>query len=213
MNDFLEIDKMMFYGFEIEPEAAAEAAEEVQEEAAEDFLDPRRAFADFVGEIETSGAWPDADSLVGREVFRPPVQPHPMPTVPPRPPAVTPHPMPTVPPRPPVVAPHPMPTVPPRPPATVPHPRPPHHSGSAPRFAPPAYTPRHVPGLRAVDAGAISGCLYSFTYLWLNNRQQFWFFPTFVGRRSVAGYRWMHNNWVYMGFDLRMVDSFFCGGR
>ena len=88
-----------------------------------------------------------------------------------------------------------------------------HHSGSAPRFAPPNYIPQTAPGLRAVDPGAISRCLYSFTYLWLNNRQQFWFFPTFVGRRSVAGYRWMHNNWVFMGFDLRTISSFFCGGR
>jgi hypothetical protein len=88
-----------------------------------------------------------------------------------------------------------------------------HRSGSAPQFAPPSYVPKASPGLRAVDPGAISGCLYSFTYIWLNNRQEFWFFPTFVGRKSVAGYRWMHGQWVYMGFDLRMVDSFFCGGR
>jgi len=88
-----------------------------------------------------------------------------------------------------------------------------HHPGSAPRFAPPAYTPHMSPALRAVDPGAIFGCLYSHTYIWLNNRQQFWFFPTFIGRRSVAGYRWMANRWVFMGFDLRMIDSFFCGGR
>jgi len=88
-----------------------------------------------------------------------------------------------------------------------------HFSGSAPRFAPPAYVPQMGAGLRAVDPGALSGCLYSSTYIWLNNRQNFWFFPTFIGRRSVAGFRWMHNRWVYMGFDLRMVESFFCGGR
>ena len=111
-----------------------------------------------------------------------------------------------------------------RPPARPTPPRPPreehrhnpgqnHHPGSAPRFAPPSYVPKASPALRAVDPGAIGGCLYSFVYLWLNNSQEFWFFPTFVGRRSMAGYRWMHNRWVYMGFDLRMVDAFFCGGR
>jgi len=87
------------------------------------------------------------------------------------------------------------------------------HSGSAPRFAPPTFVPQASPGLRAVDPAAIASCLYSFTYLWLSNRHQFWFFPTFVGRRSVAGYRWIRNSWVYMGFDLRMIDSFFCNRR
>ena len=108
----------------------------------------------------------------------------------------------------------------PRPPQPQP-PRPGHgndhnfnpNSGSAPRFAPPAYTPQRAPGLRAVDPGAISRCLYSNTYVWLNNRQEFWFFPTFVGRKSIAGYRWMHRHWVFMGFSLHMIDSFFCGGR
>lgn len=88
-----------------------------------------------------------------------------------------------------------------------------HYSGSAPRFAPPAYVPQQAPGLRAVDPGAISRCLYSNTYVWLNNGQGFWFFPTFIGRRSIAGYRWMHNAWMYKGFDLNMVQAFFCGGR
>ena len=87
------------------------------------------------------------------------------------------------------------------------------NSGSAPRFAPPAYIPQRAPGLRAVDPGAISRCLYSNTYVWLNNRQEFWFFPTFIGRRSIAGFRWMNRRWVYMGFSLNMIDSFFCGGR
>ncbi|MCL2574549.1 MAG: hypothetical protein FWE34_08375 [Defluviitaleaceae bacterium] len=117
--------------------------------------------------------------------------------------------------RPPHGHPHPTPVVPPRPP----HPQtPPDHnfdprSGSAPRFAPPAYVPQRAPGLRAVDPGSISRCLYSNTFVWLNNRQSFWFFPTFIGRRSIAGFRWMHGRWVYMGFSLNMIDSFFCGGR
>jgi len=151
----------------------------------------------------------------GPEPIRPPVHPvHPGPEPirppilrPPVPP-VHPGPEPIRPPilRPPVqpVRPHPMPT-------PTPIPRPP--SGSAPRFAPPAFIPQAAPGLRAVDPGAIANCLYSFTYLWLSNRNQFWFFPTFVGRRSVAGYRWIRGSWVFMGFDLRLIDSFFCGGR
>jgi len=112
--------------------------------------------------------------------------------------------------------PHPAPPS-PRPPMPSPgRPEPPQHlppSGSAPHLPPPGYTPRHTQNLKAVDPGSIRGCLYSNTYIWLNNGQQFWFYPTFISRRSIAGYRWTHMGWVYMGFDLRLVDSFFCGGR
>ncbi|MDR2183889.1 MAG: hypothetical protein LBE55_06915 [Clostridiales bacterium] len=127
--------------------------------------------------------------------------------MPPRPPQVHP-------PRPPQ---QPIPPIPPRQPIPPRPPGPGHNfnpdSGSAPRFAPPAFIPQRAPALRAIDAGAITRCLYSNTYVWLNNRQEFWFFPTFIGRKSIAGYRWMHRNWVFVGFSLNMIDSFFCGGR
>jgi hypothetical protein len=89
-----------------------------------------------------------------------------------------------------------------------------HPGGHAPSAAPPDYIPA-VPLnqgiIRAVEPGAISRCLFNNTYVWLTNGQQFWFFPTFIGRRSISGFRWMHRNWVYMGFDLNMVESFVCG--
>jgi len=81
---------------------------------------------------------------------------------------------------------------------------------SAPTTPPPDFIPPQTRQARAVDAGAIRGCLRSFMYVWLTNGQAFWMFPTFVGRRSVAGYRWSRFGWVYTGFDLRMVASFHC---
>ena len=36
-------------------------------------------------------------------------------------------------------------------------------------------------GTFAVDPGSIRLCLFRFTYLWLRNRQQFWFYPVFIG--------------------------------
>ncbi len=90
-------------------------------------------------------------------------------------------------------------------------PGPPQHAGP-PTSPPPAFTPS-TPGdigLFAVDPGAIRGCLYRYTYVWLTNRQQFWFYPVFVGRTSVAGYRWTGFNWVYFGIDLRRISSFQC---
>lgn len=80
----------------------------------------------------------------------------------------------------------------------------------APSTPPPSYTPQESPQLYAVDPGAIRGCLYRFTYVWLNNGNSFWFYPTYVGRTSVAGYRWRGFRWEYFGIDLNRIRSFRC---
>ena len=225
MRESFVIDRKKLYGFDYDSEVAAwsaawaqsdqepifeEAIEEVSEEISEEAVSEEELSEEMDGEVSAKEAFFEFAHGVAA---RTPVLPR-VPHTPPRH-QVHPHPMPVVPPRPPQVHPHPMPVVPPRPP--LPTPGPGHNfnprSGSAPRFAPPAFIPQRAPGLRMVDPGAISRCLYSNTYVWLNNRQDFWFFPTFVGRKSIAGYRWMHRNWVFMGFGLNMVDSFFCGGR
>lgn len=83
--------------------------------------------------------------------------------------------------------------------------------GGGPPMVPP---PNFVPEAKqvqtyAVDSGAIRGCLYRFTYVWLN-RDGFWFYPIFVGRRSVSGYRWHGFRWVYVGISLDHIQSFQC---
>ncbi|WP_371812519.1 hypothetical protein [Sporosarcina sp. Marseille-Q4063] len=82
-----------------------------------------------------------------------------------------------------------------------------------PRSAPPSTTPEYPSTqLFAVDPGAIRGCLYRFTFVWLSRRRGFWFFPDFVGRRSVAGWRWRsrQRRWEYTGIDLDNIDRFTC---
>ncbi|WP_243557931.1 hypothetical protein [Priestia megaterium] len=73
---------------------------------------------------------------------------------------------------------------------------------------PPSVIPQ--PPLFAVDPGAISGCLYRYTYIWPRNGRPYWFYPTFVGRRSVAGYRWTGSFWVYAGVDVNQIREFQC---
>ncbi|WP_100012329.1 hypothetical protein [Lentibacillus sediminis] len=82
--------------------------------------------------------------------------------------------------------------------------------GGPPTAPPPAFTPQQ-PQFQtfAVDPGAIRGCLFRFTYIWLRG-DSFWFFPTFVGRNSIAGFRWRGFRWVYFGVDLNRVESFQC---
>jgi hypothetical protein len=83
-----------------------------------------------------------------------------------------------------------------------------------PTSPPPSYTPQMPLSAAgqplAVDPGAIRRCMLRFTYIWLRNGQQFWFFPIFVGPTSVAGFRWTGFNWMYFGTDLRSITSFTC---
>lgn len=80
-----------------------------------------------------------------------------------------------------------------------------------PDTPPPRITPSlDAADIRAVDPGAIRRCLYRFTFVMLNNNQRFWMWPVFVGRRSVAGFRWTGRRWVYFGIDLRRIASFRC---
>ncbi|MDL4843257.1 hypothetical protein [Aquibacillus rhizosphaerae] len=86
--------------------------------------------------------------------------------------------------------------------------------GGPPTSPPPSYVPTQAQTQQAstfaVDPGSISGCLFKFTYVWARGFQQFWFYPTFVGRDSVSGYRWIGFRWVYSGISLRQIQSFTC---
>lgn len=81
--------------------------------------------------------------------------------------------------------------------------------GAAPAGPPPSFTPEPQLTTYAVDPGAIRGCLYRYTYVWLR-RSSFWFYPTYVGRNSVSGYRWTGYRWSYYGIDLDHIQSFQC---
>ncbi|WP_180954525.1 hypothetical protein [Bacillus sp. V5-8f] len=86
-------------------------------------------------------------------------------------------------------------------------------SDGPPTSPPPSYVPQMPQtGLYAVDPGSIRRCLYRFTYVWLRNGRSFWFYPTYIGRTSVAGYRWRRNQnrWVYTGIDTGEIRSFQC---
>jgi len=84
--------------------------------------------------------------------------------------------------------------------------------GGPPSSPPPSFTPQlqQQASVFAVDPGAIRGCLFRYTFVWLENGRSFWFFPTFVGRNSVSGWRWRNWRWVYYGTDLRRIRSFQC---
>ncbi|WP_248513288.1 hypothetical protein [Sporosarcina sp. NCCP-2222] len=83
----------------------------------------------------------------------------------------------------------------------------------APTSPPPNFTPSYPEQqLFRVDPGGIRGCLYRYTFIWTSRNRGFWFFPTFVGRTSVAGFRWRSRTrrWEYFGIDLDRIEAFTC---
>ena len=79
-----------------------------------------------------------------------------------------------------------------------------------PTSPPPSFVPPQQVEAYAVDPGGIARCLFNYTYVWLRGFDQFWFYPTFVDRTSVSGYRWTGFRWVYFGIDFRQIQSFTC---
>ncbi|MGF9891222.1 hypothetical protein ABEX78_21415 [Priestia megaterium] len=72
---------------------------------------------------------------------------------------------------------------------------------------PPSFTP---PFPSFTVSQPISLCLFRNTYIWLRNGSSFWYFPIFVGPRSVAGFRWNGRFWTIFGIDTRRIVSFTC---
>lgn len=77
---------------------------------------------------------------------------------------------------------------------------------------PPPYSPSLQPTTFAVDGRALKPCIHKFTYIWLENGEEFWMYPTYVGRRSISGCRWNSRcyRWDYFGIDLDNIESFVC---
>jgi hypothetical protein len=82
----------------------------------------------------------------------------------------------------------------------------------APTSPPPSFIPQQSQASAfAVDPGGIRFCLFRNTYIWLTNGNSFWYYPIFVGRTSIAGWRWSRSRgWVFFGINLRSIASFTC---
>lgn len=81
--------------------------------------------------------------------------------------------------------------------------------GQQPMGAPPSFVPQMMPSWRDGTRG-IRHCMYRFTYIWLNNGNSFWFYPTFVGYGSLVGFRWRRNRWEYSVINLNRIRSYQC---
>lgn len=81
--------------------------------------------------------------------------------------------------------------------------------GQQPMGPPPNFSPP-IPAWHGGSQG-IRSCLFRYTYIWLDSGRSFWFFPTFVGRETVSGYRWSRRNgWSLRAIRLDNIRSFQC---
>ncbi len=79
-----------------------------------------------------------------------------------------------------------------------------------PNFIPPQPQSQQFGATPLIDQGAIRPCRYRFVYIWPRRGNGFWAWLTFVGPRSISGFRWNRNNWRFFGMDLREIRSFQC---
>lgn len=78
-----------------------------------------------------------------------------------------------------------------------------------PRTAPPNFVPQFEEE-RFGRRRDIRSCINRFTFIWLNNGNSFWFYPVFVGRDQVVGFRWRRNGWMFDRLNLRRISGFRC---
>lgn len=81
-----------------------------------------------------------------------------------------------------------------------------HFGQGAPNMRPPRFIPRRP----RFHPGSIRICVNRFTYVWLNDGRNFWTWIPSVSRRTIHGYRWTGNRWVYFEADVNDVDTFSC---
>lgn len=80
----------------------------------------------------------------------------------------------------------------------------PQEGAMVPQSPPPSYRPSKP------SVSYITDCQYQYTYVWLNNGEQFWFFPTRVEYEGITGYRWNGAFWTFYGIDSRLIDAVAC---
>ncbi len=66
------------------------------------------------------------------------------------------------------------------------------------------------PGNDRSRSREMRNCLFRFTYIWLFNGNEFWFFPTFVSGQFVQGFRWRRNRWEFDRISLNRIIFFRC---
>ena len=109
-------------------------------------------------------------------------------------------------------------------PSPSPGQRPPGRPSGQPPSAPPSFIPQ-LPREAGQDVRGPSGgpfigfqrpsrdfrsCMNRFTYIWLINGNNFWFYPVFASRNFIEGFRWRRNRWEYERINTNRILFHIC---
>lgn len=72
--------------------------------------------------------------------------------------------------------------------------------------------PNFTPAMARWQNGSqgIRNCMYQNTFIWLRNGNSFWFFPTFVSKNIIIGFRWRQFGWTYSTINRNNILSYQC---
>lgn len=78
-------------------------------------------------------------------------------------------------------------------------------------FLPPSPPPDFQPGYSYLEPRAdhIKNCMYSYIYVWLEDGQSFWMYPTVVDEEYINGYIWNKPLWTYYEFEWPAINSYY----
>ncbi len=60
------------------------------------------------------------------------------------------------------------------------------------------------------DVNRLRRCLFRYTYIWLNNGNDFWFYPVALSGGFLAGFRWRNSRWRFETLNIRRIAFFQC---
>ncbi|AWE08511.1 hypothetical protein DCE79_14530 [Lysinibacillus sp. 2017] len=75
---------------------------------------------------------------------------------------------------------------------------------------PPAFSPAMTMSGSQTGSSGISRCIYRNTFIWQRNGNSFWFFPTFVSRNVILGFRWGRFGWTFSTINRDSILTFQC---
>jgi hypothetical protein len=98
-----------------------------------------------------------------------------------------------------------------------------------PRTPPPSSTPQLPRGMALPNPGTsefnlqydnfnnsynldrqFRSCLNRFTFVWMWYGRSFWFYPINIRRRSVDGFIWYRNRWIFNSINLNSIFFYRC---
>ncbi len=80
-----------------------------------------------------------------------------------------------------------------------------------PMGPPPAFSPA-MSSSQSSQSGSsgITRCIYRNTFIWQRNGNSFWFFPVFVTRNVILGFRWGRFGWMHSTINRDSILTFQC---